>query len=257
MNLAVDIIIIIVVLLIIWLAYRRGFIKSIMGFVSTIVSLIVAYAFYPNLTLFIKEKFLIDSISGDISTTIQSFSAVIGNNGSSGVFNLEKLADGIVNNDTTASLVSMLQRYGQNIDEFVKKLRSLANASEATVNDVNVISEDVASPTATSIASIISFILIFVACILVFKLITYILDKIFKMPVLNFANKLLGVLFGILEAAVIAYVLSIILSSLVTNLGVIAPSVFGTFNIDDTYVCKFLLEHNPIDYLLKLFNKGN
>ena len=241
MNFAIDIVIIIVFLMIVFLAARRGFIKTIMGLVSTVVSLFLAYAYTPVLANYLKDTYIINKIADGISNTLQGFSL----DSVTGLFNLEKVAA-----DEPKSLVDMLNRYGTSINSFAEKVRGATGVGEGFVDKV---SEDVANPIASQLSIVISFILIFIAALIILKLITLILDAIFKLPVLSFANRLFGVIFGIAEGVLVAYVIAIVFSSLLKNLGVIAPQVFGGFKVEDTYVCKFLLEHNIFDFFADLF----
>ncbi|MBQ7600136.1 MAG: CvpA family protein [Clostridia bacterium] len=247
MNFVIDAIILIVFVLILWTAARRGFIKSFMALVSTVASGIVAYAFTPSLANIINERFMLDRISGDISTTLQGFSLDVG--AGSGLFNLDKLAEAILGENAPQDLMSMLNRYGTKINEFVDQIRGLTGVSKDTVDGV---ADSVAGKTSLSLSSIIAFVLIFIGAFIVLKLITAILNGIFKAPVLSTANKIFGFLLGVIEGALVAWLLCIVLVALMNNLRVVAPGVFGSFNLQDTFICKFLYEHNLLSMIIKL-----
>jgi uncharacterized membrane protein required for colicin V production len=247
MNFVIDAIILIIFVLILWIAARRGFIKSFMSLISTVASGIIAYAFTPWLANIINEKFMLGKISDDIATTLQGFSLDVG--AGSGLFNLDKLAETILGNNAPDNLMDMLTRYRTNLSDFIDRIRGLTGVTKETVDGV---ADSVANKTSFSLSSIIAFIALFIGAFLVLKLITWILNTIFKAPVLSTANKIFGFLLGVVEGALVAWLLAILLVALMNNLAIVAPSVFGTFKLEDTFICKFLYEHNLLKMIISL-----
>ena len=72
------------------------------------------------------------------------------------------------------------------------------------------------------------------------------IDFLFRLPVLKTANTFLGLLFGIAEAGLVVFVLASVLSVLVTGLGSIDPTLFGADVVENTTICKKLLEYNVL-----------
>ena len=237
MSLAIDAIILFAAVFIIWLGANRGFIRSIMSLISTVASLIAAYAFTPTLTAHISNTYLMERITAGIEKTLGSLAR---DPSASNLYNFDKLTT-----DLPTAFTDLLQRYNINLNAFVEKLRGLTGSGENTLHDL---AGDIATPTASLLSSVISFIVIFIAARLLLKLITAILDAIFHLPVLKTANMFFGFLFGLIEAVAVALVLAILLSTLVTALGAIDPNLFGADAVEKTVICKHLLD-------LDLFNR--
>lgn len=240
MNFAIDAILIIVAVMIIWSAAKKGLIRAVMGVFTSVASLIAAYAYTPVLSDYIREKFLLDRITGNIAGTLKGWAL----DTASDLYNLDRLVAPL-----NPDFSKILERYGVEAEKIVSELRGLVGVNE---NEVNNIAEHIALPTTNVLASAIAFILIFAAVFIVLSLITGLLDKIFKMPVLSGINKFLGILFGILEAGIVLYALAAVLSVLVSFLGVISPDLFGKEVIENTVVCKLLMEHNVFGWILDL-----
>lgn len=232
MSLAIDAILIVVAFLILLAAVRKGLIRSIMSLLSSVASLIVAYAYTPVLAPIIRNKYLLDRISANIGETIKGWAL----DTSSDLYNLDRLVT-TPNSDFNA----IIERYGVSLEQIASKLRGLVGVGDT---EVHIIADDIASPTSNILANVIAFIGIFVAAFIVLALLTSILDAIFKLPVLSGINKFFGFVFGLLEAFMVVSVLAIAISVLVSALGAISPSLFGADMVDKTIICKYLAEHN-------------
>lgn len=211
-----------------------------MGLISTVASLFVAYAYSPVLSVYIKDKYLIDSIASGIDETLKSLAF----DTSTDLYNLDRLAT-----DLPEPFTGILDRYDINIAEFADKLRGLTGCGEDTVYSF---AEQIAGPTSEVLASVISFILIFIAAFIVLAVITSLLDLIFKLPILKSANMLLGFIFGAVEAVAVAFILASLLASLVTALGSIDPSMFGEDVVQDTMICKKMIEYDVMGKITAL-----
>ena len=235
MTLAIDAILIFAAVLCIWAGARKGFVRSVMGLVSSLIAAVAAYAYTPVLAAFIRERYLTERITAGIDETLRSLAF----DTSTDLFNLDRVAA-----DLPEPFLSILTRYRIEPAAVAAKMRGLTGVDEGTVRAV---AEDIASPTASVLSSAIAFLALFAAALVVLAIVTAILDAIFKLPVLKSANTFFGFLFGVLEAAVVASVLAIVLSVLVEALGAFDPNLFGREAVDGTVVCSFLLKYNLFD----------
>lgn len=62
----IDFIIIVVILIFMGLGYYRGFFKVVMNLLEYILSIFLAYKFYPNFMNFLNEKFLLNDFMHDV-----------------------------------------------------------------------------------------------------------------------------------------------------------------------------------------------
>ncbi|MBQ8371194.1 MAG: CvpA family protein [Clostridia bacterium] len=241
MSFAIDAIILLTAVVIIWAGTSRGFIRSVMGLGCTVASLFAAYAYTPVLSNYFRTNFLLDKITSGIYETLKSLAF----DTETDLYNLDRLAV-----DLPAPFTDILERYGIAVESFSDQLRGLTATTDDVVHEFAV---QIAEPTANVIAYAGSFILIFFAVYLVLSMITSLLDLIFKMPVLRGANMFFGFVFGAAEAVLVTFLLATLLSALVTALGAIDPSLFGADVVEDAKICTLLLEHNLLEKIADYF----
>ncbi len=241
MSFACDLILIAVALFTLYNGWTKGFIKSVMGLVKGFAAAIAAYAYTPMLSPILNEKWIGKPLADGIFETLRSLAL----DTSTDLYNLDRLAI-----DLPAPLVSMLERYNVNIADFSSGIKGLEQVTEDVVYTT---ASKIAESTAALLSSALAFILIFLGVFLVLSVLTALLDLIFRMPVLNTANKFLGIIFGAAEALLLLSVVSVLLSALVTSLGSLEPTLFGADVIEHSVVCKFFAEHSPINQLYHSF----
>ena len=181
MSLAIDAIILLSAVIIIWRGAGRGLVKSVMGLVTSVVSFIVAYAYTPVLADIVRDKYLSEPITNGIFETLKSLAF----DTNTDLYNLDRLAV-----DMPEPFTSILERYNVNITTFTEKIKGITGCGE---NTVRAFAEEIAKPTSQIIANCASFIVIFLAAFIVLSLLTAVLNLIFKLPVLSQANSVLGI----------------------------------------------------------------
>ena len=244
LSLAIDAVILFAAILIIWLGVRRGFVRSVMGFVTGIASTVAAYAYTPVLAAYIRKNYLIENITSGIAETLRSLAL----DTETDLYNLERLAA-----DLPEPFTSILERYSVDVDAFIAQLHGLSACDEAVID---AFASQIAAPTTDVIASVVSFVILFLGFVIILSLLTGLLDLIFNLPVLHSANVLLGFLLGVGEAAFIACLLTTVLSVLSSSLGAVDPGMFGSDVIEDTIICKFILDHNIFDRMIHALGWG-
>lgn len=105
--------------------------------------------------------------------------------------------------------------------------------------------------TAAAIAGVISFVLLFIFFMAIVKLVTYLLDRFCKLPVLKQANKLLGFALGLVIGLIWAQILTLLLFSfselLVVSLGWLSQEAF-----EGSVVARWMFDHNLFRLLMDL-----
>lgn len=211
---------------------RYGFVRSVIGLVKGVVSLLAAWAYTPVLRETIKNNYIIGQIADGISQTLRSLAL----NLETQTYDLSKVAV-----DLPEAYTSILDRYGIDIPEFTAGIANVTRADEALIYNF---SEQIADPCATMVASAVSFALLFVGVYVALSLAAWLFDLIFQLPGLSGANRFAGFLFGLVEALFFAYVIAVTGSALMTALGPIDGNIFGTAVVENTVICRFLLEYN-------------
>ena len=241
MSFVIDAILIFTAGFCIWAGARKGFVRSVMGVATTLVSAVAAYAFTPLLAVLIRGRFLGDSITDGIAERLNS----LARDPATGVVNLDKIAT-----DLDSSLTDFLNRFSGDMSEFIGRMRGVTDASEETVHGL---AQDIGSGTVNVLSSVIAFLILFIASFILLSILTAVLDLVFSMPVLKGPNIALGLVFGVVEALFFVWILSIALAVLVRGLGAVEPKVFGDEVVNHTVVCSFFLKVNPLQLLYGLF----
>lgn len=231
MNFVFDGIILAVAIVAIVISAKRGFIKSIMGICTLIAALFVAFAFTPNVSQYIETSPVIMEVSENISDTLKSLSSK-----DTDTYDLARLFS-----DMPDSFRQILDRYRVDASDLKKEVAPEPDAAEEDVTDL---SERIAKPVVSAISGVLAFLALFIASIAVLKLLTWILDLIFQLPVLKTANTLLGFVVGVVSALVWAWVLSALSVIFIRAMSSISPTYFSETLIENTIILRFFADDN-------------
>ena len=231
MNFVFDGMILAVAIIAIIVSAKRGFIKSIMGICTLIAALFVAFAFTPNVAQYIENSPVIEEVSENISDTLKSLSRK-----DTDSYDLARLFA-----DMPDSFRQILDRYGADVSDLKNEVSPAPDAPEEDVTDL---SERIARPVVSAISGVLAFLGLFIASVAVLKLLTWILDLIFQLPVLKTANTLLGFVVGIVSALVWAWVLSALSVIFIRAMSSISPTYFSETLIENTILLRFFADDN-------------
>lgn len=228
MSLFFDILIIAIVIFAACAGYKRGFVRSVLGLVIFFVALFVAIKFSDIYADHLNDTVFMEKVTGEISQSIES---VIGNNvDSDGV-------DGLFE-DKPSGFVSIVERFGADMSELEEYYNE--NSSETQVSNVKLIASYIAKPVASLLSKVIAFLIIFFGVLLVLSIIKWILNLIFKLPVLNAVNKVFGLTFGIIKGVLLAWAASMLLTYLMSVLVMLRPETFSSSMIENTVIVKYI-----------------
>jgi len=231
MNLIFDGIILVVCILSIVLGAKKGFIKSIMGMLSLVAALFVAYAFSPAVADIIERQPFVHEISESISDTLKSLSE-----NESGSYDLDRLFG-----DMPDAFQQIIDRYDADANELAQTVPPVANSQES---DVEALSRLISRPVVRAISNVLAFLGLFVGSLIVLKLLTWLLDLIFQLPVLKSANTVLGLIFGVISAVLLAWTISTLSLVLIRAMSSVSPDLFSETMVDNTFILKFFRDNN-------------
>ncbi len=241
MHFVLDVVILALCALTIFISYKRGFFKSVMGLCSGIGALLIAYTFTPRLALVVKEKFLLDKIASGVTDTLASMAKTGAEGAQNIVYDLSKLLE-------NSQFLSILNQYGADSQAITELINSANDGSHAAVEQV---SYAVADPIAGTIASIIVFIGLFLAAILVLRLITWAIGAIFTLPVLRGVDKTLGLAFGVVSALLFVWIFAMVAAAALDAIASVAPGTVDREILDDSILLKFFAKYNPVEAISK------
>jgi|GEM_PF-822524 uncharacterized membrane protein required for colicin V production len=198
---------------------KRGFVRSIAGLLVYIVSYIIANRFYTLIVPYTSKIPFIVSMTSDVEMPeVEAGTGFIGKIGAI----MKYLFDNALNSGSDPT-----------------------ETARAVIN--NFLAE--------LIAQAISFLALFIVSVLVLKLLTFLIGKIFDLPGLNAVNRVLGLVFGVLSGFFITWILSnlfvgVILPILVDKF----PDVFSA-SIGENVIVQFFMKFSPVALVMYLVNK--
>lgn len=221
MKIIVDIVLLSVLLLGFFLGYKRGFVKTVAkpvklvavwacsikfcsAFADRLIAPLIQSTVTEKLSLFLKEK------CGDLTAS----------NVSEELPTILKIAAGIFN---------------INVNEIA------AGAGDSLTDRL---AETFTQPLVSLVSVVISFVLLLLICSVLFSLLLWILNGVFRTHTLSWLNRLLGVLFGAALALIVAWCLSMLFGY------ILGFKVFSSLNFEGGAIYRFFKTYHPLDLLL-------
>lgn len=189
-----GIVILLILILFIWMGYRRGFIREIVSFFFVFLSLSLAWAINPYINDFlISETPVYSTIQETCTDFVQKQSSDLENEMESS----SQFIDGL------------------NLPEILRKNIEKNNNTENYVElSVNTLTEYVSGYLARTIVNGLSYVLAYILATIGIRIVVYILNLIAGLPILKTANKLTGGLVGFVKGLVFIWILFLILTVL-------------------------------------------
>ena len=186
-----GIVILLILILFIWMGYRRGFIREIVSFFFVFLSLSLAWAINPYINDFlISETPVYSTIQETCTDFVQKQSSDLENEMESS----SQFIDGL------------------NLPEILRKnIEKNNNYAELSVN---TLTEYVSGYLARTIVNGLSYVLAYILATIGIRIVVYILNLIAGLPILKTANKLTGGLVGFVKGLVFIWILFLILTVL-------------------------------------------
>jgi uncharacterized membrane protein required for colicin V production len=227
MSLIVDIALLLLIVLTVYNGYRKGFIHEIMNLVTFFASYAAARYFTPFLGEHFKNTIVIKRVSESVTYSLNS---LFGNK-------LTGFAD--LFNEMPKAFTDLISQYQTDQNSLVTFYESdvLPNVSTSGVSDA--ISRYIADPVATVLSNVLAFLTVFCVTLIVFKIITFILDTIFKIPVLKFLNRMCGAVLGLFYGLLFVILLTMLMRAALPLLTALFPD-FNQSIISESVLFKYL-----------------
>ena len=189
-----GIVILLILLLFIWMGYRRGFIREIVSFFFVFLSLSLAWAINPYINDFLISE---TPVYSTIQETCTDF--------------VQKQSSDLENETESSSQFND----GLNLPEVLRKNIEKNNNTENYAElSVNTLTEYVSGYLARTIVNGLSYVLAYILATIGIRIVVYILNLIAGLPILKTANKLTGGLVGFVKGLVFIWILFLILTVL-------------------------------------------
>ena len=223
-----GIVILLILILFIWMGYRRGFIREIVSFFFVFLSLSLAWAINPYINDFlISETPVYSTIQETCTDFVQKQSSDLENEMESS----SQFIDGL-------NLPEILRKN-------IEKNNNTENYAELSVN---TLTEYVSGYLARTIVNGLSYVLAYILATIGIRIVVYILNLIAGLPILKTANKLTGGLVGFVKGLVFIWILFLILT-------VLCSTEIGKTSLELIEKDSLLIVIYQYDPLIQIFTK--
>ena len=236
-GLIIDIVLLVIAAVTIIRYTFKGAVKAVFSFAKTFVALFLAYVLRKPTAMLINTLFMERSVTGWVYDSLYAASQGIKPDG----VDLVKLY-----NDMPSFFTKILSGFGLDAEGIEAAFDSIPGATEA---EITAISENIGTSIATMLSTIIGFVAVFLLALLVLTIVVHILDKLTHLPIINFANKLLGAAIGVLISLLIIWIASVIAGFLVNYIGPLVPTVFNEGLIEESFVLRTMKNAELMDTL--------
>lgn len=209
---------------------RRGLILSLLSLVSVLVAFVGAILI-SNFGATPVADWLQPSVEPHVQAAVES---ALPNYINDDVLSSEKLTALLNETDLPFGLNEVLS-------DFLQEHTFTSGVDSLTDNIVPVLASKISLALSYTALFVISFVLI----LLLWKLLIHAVDLVSRLPGLNGLNKLGGFLLGALWCSVLLFVAAWLLRMFGSNL-------IPADTVDASYLLRFFMTFNPLDYLAKL-----
>lgn len=206
-----DAVIVVIFLLFIILGIKRGFVRSVLDLVGTLAAMLVSMWFSGIAAQWVFSTFLQESLTRQVAEALQAAPA----------------ADAA---DAVLSVVPEILRGG--LEAFGITSDAINQAVAGTSGQAAAAVVAVLSPMVVSVLRGLFALVLFVFLLVIFRILSGVVCRIFRLPVLRQLDKGLGILLGITQAVLITVLLCFCAQALIS---VSSPWLVETIQASQVY----------------------
>ena len=228
----IDIIIIAVILLCVIMAYRKGLVEVAFRLISFILAIVLSFTLYiPVANAIIENTEIDEKIKETIENTIKQEDFVPEQEDSATI----DIGEAVEPTETKKEQMPDI------ITNYISK-----TITEAADTAKDNLAEVVATNLAITAIKIVTLIVLFIIIKIVLSILKIIINAIASLPVINSANKIGGIIYGVLEALLIIYValaIAMAISTITGNTDILAyinESTIGKIMFNNNVLLKII-----------------
>lgn len=231
MAIIFDVAVFAIVILLLLLGYKRGFIRTVINLIGYAVSAVLAYFLSQPLATFIFDAFFrkgsVDMINGELTKL----------SGGQSVSSLLDSAFAAI----PERVMALASSYVGPLDEIKA---SIAASAPTTADVAAAVVEQVIGPIVTIMIQSFAFLILFIVFCILVKIITKALKIIDKLPVIGTANAVLGLVVGLVQAVIFLFIFTSAVS-LVIQMSGNQMDVVNSEIVGQSHVFKAIYNMNP------------
>ena len=234
-----DIVIAAIIVISAIVGVRRGFVKTAFRLLSFFAAIAIAYFFGSYAGDYIKTT----SVYGDLSDkATASISEYFDKTAEEELEKIE-LREGEM---SQSEIGKTLERLGLETESFYERYKDALK--EGTDNAKQTFAENAASKVMECLANALGVLVTFVAALIAMRILGFVVDRLFRLPVLRSINGLLGfalgTLLGIVSVFILCMIVEILLPYIPEN-----PVIYAGME-KDTVLYNFFVNLNPVIFVL-------
>lgn len=232
-----DIAVILILLLAIFIGYKRGFVKAAIKLVGCILAVIVAGAASIPLAAGIFDTFAAAKLEETIASKMTATDTA------SVTAGIEAVLDQLPGPVTNA-----LEAYGMGSPEqIIQEIKNSLNGSAESI--AHSVVKIAIRPVAVALLRTLCFFILFIVLMILVALVANLISRVFTLPILRQMNGGLGAVVGIAEGVVLIFVAVTVLQLIAASSS--SEAFITNKDISDTMLVRFVAEHNPLSDVLK------
>ncbi len=239
MAFIIDIIIVAIIALSVFLAYKKGMIKTLFSLVGGLVAVVLAVSLSAPVADWLNNEYVGPTVRNTVLTAV---------NGSAVNESYEDALDSV-------DVVGQLQKMPENLRTFLETLnvdvdKIVSSAEDVKTNTVAMkeqLIDSIATPVSEALSTAIALIGLSILFFVLLFVVTRILDTVFRvLPMGKSLNKAGGMILGAARALLIVMLLGAAVYGLAMG-----NILFTTEELEHTLILKTINQFNPILNVLK------
>lgn len=198
MSFVVDIALLLLFIILVATAAKKGFALSLLEVAAMLLAAIAAFALSTPAAEYVYDNFAKEPITAAIEEHLPEDSAVQ---------SYKEQASAVLE-----GLPEIVTRYaakaGLDADTLAKQLKESSTSGKQTAAELE---KSAAHPIVVSVIKVLLFLLMFILFAVLLRMLAKYLSKVFKLPVLKTMNAALGAALGAVKGAMVVFILSVLL----------------------------------------------
>ena len=231
-SICLDIAVVLLIIGGIYKGRRDGFLKSLILFVGSLASLIIAGYLSHWFSDWLYDSFLREKIAASVLEAMQN----------TGAESLKTSLQGVL--PAIGGLLGMIAK-AFNFTSLQISADQLKQALTGNLEGLSgTLTDQIFGPPVKGLVAVIAFVVLFGLCMIVFRLIGRTLQAVNNVPVVGGINRLLGMVFGLANAAFWLLALSFLFYLVMRMLP--ASELFSRQTLESTWLFGWVYFHNPL-----------
>ena len=242
-GIAIDI----VILLLLFLCYKKGakdgFAKTLVSLLGFVVAIVVASVLCAPVSEFVYDKTMKEPIEDSISSVFLG-----------GTDETEVVPEQSV---ISAAIEDSIEK----LPPFIRDITGIEEKKDEIINTVNenvtssaekiteVVCDGYIKPVVIKILSVLVFLLLFILVWLICKIVAKMLKIINKIPLLGKVNELLGGIIGLVRGLVIALIVTFVIVMLVSDTAVLF-GIISLKTVESSIILNAVATYNPLNLII-------